>query len=52
MVKFAGRAGCKDMGVGGGFEMEFEPGVVDVGLGEASMDCTVGGPRLRGWVSR
>jgi len=48
MVKLVGGTGVNGTGVGGGFRVRFEFGVEEVGLGDASIDCTVGGPLLRG----
>jgi len=47
MVKLAGRAGSDAMELCGACGM-FEAGVEEVGLGDANIDCTVGGPLLRG----
>ena len=48
IVKLAGRTGVNGTGVGGGFRVRCEFGVEEVGLGDASIDWTVGGPLLRG----
>ena len=47
-MKLAGRTGVNGTGVGGGFRARLEFGVEEVGLGDASIDWTVGGPLLRG----
>ena len=51
MVKFAGRAGCDGIGFCGVLGM-LEVGIAEVGLGDANIDWTVGGPLLRGCVCR